>query len=128
MSNQITKEADSYCFSPSRRILKSFQFQQVFKSGRCLRSRSVDIRWRQNTESDSRLGQVIPRKVGNAVVRNKLRRKVREAFRVRFKNSKTLDVVVSFKKPIRFHEITPLFERLEQDLTGLELKYQGEAS
>jgi ribonuclease P protein component len=67
-------------FSKSRRLLKKKEFRKVFDLGH---KRVFDgfILFRCAHEAPSRVGLVVSRKVGGAVVRNKVKRRLREIFR-----------------------------------------------
>jgi ribonuclease P protein component len=70
--------------------------------------------FRNNAKGFSRLGIAIRKAVGNAPVRNRLKRWIREAFR-RNANLRSLglDIVVAVKRPgagIGFHEIQDGFQ------------------
>lgn len=68
-------------FQRHQRIRKSKDFEAVY-SGRLFASDDVlVINGRRRREAASRLGLSVSRKVGNAVVRNRWKRQIREAFR-----------------------------------------------
>ncbi len=69
-------------FSKSRRIVKGDQFTMILRRGVCVAD-GVLVMFAVATENqnDSRLGITIPKKAGNAVVRNRWKRLIRESFR-----------------------------------------------
>lgn len=66
---------------PFERLQRSFQFQQVFKKGRCFRSPYLRIHSLRSGGDYSRFGLVVRRKLGNAVERGRIKRCMREVFR-----------------------------------------------
>ena len=66
---------------PTERVQRPGEFQVILKSGRCFRDPLMRIHFRENRRELSRLGMVVSKKVGGAVVRNRLKRVFREVFR-----------------------------------------------
>ena len=70
-------------------------------SSRRLRGGVFELRFRVNEEPTPRLGLVIPKKLArHAVVRNLIKRQVRESFRLRLPLLPNVDVVVRLAKPV----------------------------
>jgi ribonuclease P protein component len=63
------------------RLTRKREFDAVFERGEKLVGRHFVVHVLRHDGRDSRLGQVVSRKVGGAVVRNRLKRCIREAFR-----------------------------------------------
>lgn len=64
------------------RLKKKQDFRQVFRCGQSKANRQFVVYYRQRTEpSHFRLGISVSRKVGNAVIRNRVRRLVKEIVR-----------------------------------------------
>jgi len=63
------------------RSLKGDRAFQRLRSGRRGGARLLSLRWRPAREPGVRVGIVVSRKVGNAVTRNRVRRRLREALR-----------------------------------------------
>ncbi|HHT9124323.1 MAG TPA: ribonuclease P protein component [Candidatus Brocadiia bacterium] len=69
-------------FPKSERLLKRKEFQSVFDEGRTFRNNELLVYALPNGMNKSRLGLVVGKKVGNAVRRNRVKRILREAFRL----------------------------------------------
>jgi ribonuclease P protein component len=67
------------------RLSRSRDFEAVYRHGRSFASRYVVLYWfpREDTEGDPRLGLAVPKSLGPAVTRNRLKRQLREAWRAR---------------------------------------------
>ena len=73
-------------FQPVDRLRRSVEFQQVMRRGRRVAGPAFVVvcserRGPSDAERHSRLGITVSRKVGNAVVRNRVKRRIREWFR-----------------------------------------------
>jgi ribonuclease P protein component len=67
------------------RLSRSRDFEAVYRHGRSFASRYVVLYWfpREDSEGDPRLGLAVPKSLGSAVTRNRLKRQLREAWRAR---------------------------------------------
>ena len=67
------------------RLSRSRDFDAVYRQGRSTSTRFLTLYWftRDGEPGDPRLGLAVPRAAGNAVVRNRIKRKLREIWRVR---------------------------------------------
>lgn len=66
------------CYS----LKKNKEFQRVYRSGKSCGARSVVLIYRRAGHGSVRVGFSVSKKVGNAVMRNKVKRRMREAFRL----------------------------------------------
>ena len=102
---------------PAVRSLKGDRAFQRLRRGRSGGTRLLSVRWRARRGSEIRVGIVVSRKVGNAVVRNRVRRRLREAFRARVARGPTppgADVVIIARPDAAdagFHELATSLER-----------------
>lgn len=69
-------------FGPSLRLVSQREFDHVFKSGRRVKLKGLTILRMDNDLGHPRLGISIGRSFGNAVERNRMKRRLREAFRL----------------------------------------------
>jgi ribonuclease P protein component len=82
-------------FPKSRRLLKAAEFDRVFHRRRSQSDSLVVVYACENALPHARLGLVVSRKCGNAVVRNRWKRCLRDAFRlVQHELPAGLDLVV----------------------------------
>jgi len=114
----------TYDFPKSVRLLTSADFDRVF-ARRCSTSNRLIIAYFAPSDYERpRLGLVVSKKIGNAVVRNRWKRSLREAFRlVQHELPRNLDVVVL---PRRGAE--PNVEQLQESLRQLATWSDGHLS
>jgi ribonuclease P protein component len=66
------------------RLSRSRDFDAVYRHGRSVSTRFLILYWfDRDDEEGPRVGLAVPKAAGTAVVRNKLKRRLREAFRAR---------------------------------------------
>lgn len=63
------------------RITKNREYQAVFQAGESVATRGLVLYRLPNGTEENRTGFVVSKKTGNAVVRNRVRRLLRETFR-----------------------------------------------
>ena len=87
-------------FGAELRLRSKPQFDAIYASGRRLDDRFFALRIKPNATGRPRLGLAVAVKTaGNAVIRNRLRRLVRESFRLAQHDLPGVDVVVAAKIP-----------------------------
>jgi ribonuclease P protein component len=79
-----------------RSLKGDYAFRRL-KRGHSGYSKLLSIRWRADQEGKIRVGIIVTKKVGNAVTRNLIRRRLREAFRVLL-NSKGIAQEAKFRQ------------------------------
>jgi ribonuclease P protein component len=70
------------------RLSRSRDFDAVYRHGRSVSTRFLTLYWfeREEAVGDPRLGFAVPKSVGNAVVRNRIKRQLREIVRGRLES------------------------------------------
>lgn len=63
------------------RLLTRADFDRVFEDGQSTGNKRLIVHWLENGLGYPRLGLVVSRKFGNAVARNKWKRRIRDIFR-----------------------------------------------
>ena len=71
-----------HAFPKQLRLLRRNEFRQVYEEGRRRSTPLCTVFFRSNGLAASRLGLTVPAAVGNAVLRNRMKRRVREVFRL----------------------------------------------
>lgn len=88
-----------FSFTKEERLLKRVEFLNVTDDGKKLLTRGFIVFLKPNNLTFSRIGITASRKVGGAVKRNRVKRIVREFFRLSKSSiSKGLDIVVIAKR------------------------------
>ncbi len=86
-------------FKKRERISHPQEFRRVMKSGRRVHSRNLLLFIQENTLGFHRLGIVVKKEVGPASYRNRIKRYVREFFRLhKHRIQGSLDLIVLTKK------------------------------
>lgn len=68
-------------FSWHQRVVRAADYRSIYNDGQKLHSQSFVLFRRENNLGHHRLGITVSRKIGNAVVRNRIKRLFREIFR-----------------------------------------------
>nr|WP_275095073.1 ribonuclease P protein component [Oryzomonas japonica] len=69
------------CFPKSARLRKRLEFLRLLNSPHKFATKGFLVVWQENDGSQARLGVTVSKKVGCAVVRNRIKRYTRETFR-----------------------------------------------
>ncbi len=86
-------------FPRHSRILRSSEYRSIYREGRKIESPRFVLFVRRNDLGWARLGITVSRKVGGAVVRNRIKRLFREVFRrSRTEIPDYLDIVVNARQ------------------------------
>lgn len=92
MKNQLHKK---FSFIKKNRLSNNYDFENVLKNGKHFKCEFFALKILKNNLEYSRLGIRINKKIGNSVKRNKIKRIIREIFRIN-KNefNENIDIVV----------------------------------
>jgi len=86
---------------PEHRVRKRRDFEKAYEEGKKVVTPEFALFARPNGEDHSRLGITTTRRLGNAVIRNRARRLVREAYRThREKIPRGFDLVFVVRPPL----------------------------
>jgi ribonuclease P protein component len=102
------------------RLKKKKDFEAVFKKGRGIREGFFYLKTLSNDMEFSRFGFVVSKKIStSAVVRNRIKRKIREFFRLNLGKIKTgLDCVLVVLSPIKKED----YNKIEGNLNKIVSK------
>ena len=83
------------------RLRNNMEFKKVYNGGKNYWNRNLVLYVRKNNMVNSRVGYSITKKIGNSVVRNKVRRRMKEIYRLNFSDIKEgYDLIFIPKKNI----------------------------
>ena len=84
------------------RLRKNMEFRRVYNGGKSYWNRNLILYVRKNDLENSRIGITITKKIGNAVVRNRIRRRMKEIIRLKLGNIKPgYDLIIIPKKNVQ---------------------------
>ena len=108
-------------FPKTLRLNKRTQYLALQKGGRRVHTRNFLVLWRMNGLEFSRLGITVTKRIANAVGRNHVKRRVKEAFRTAGKSLPPgLDLVVVAKKGSPLLETSQVAHQFRQAMAALE--------
>jgi len=89
----------NFFFKKKDKILKRREFLQLKRCGKKIQDRNFIVIYSDGRFEKNRIGITVSKKIGNAVKRNKIKRLIREHFRVnRDKFAEFMDINVIAKK------------------------------
>jgi ribonuclease P protein component len=98
MKGRITVKG-SFSFTKNERITQPQDFRRVMKLGSRLPSRNFVLFIQKNEETSHRLGIVVKKEIGPATYRNRMKRYLREFFRLHKHQIKgSCDIILMVKK------------------------------
>lgn len=110
-------------FPGRHRVKKRKEFLQIRGAGHSVRDQNMRVGWRERgDESPARLGLAVTRRMGNSVARNRIKRVLREAWRLQpglFPRG--VDIVVI---PLA-RERCKLYEEVRRSLSRLSRRMAG---
>ncbi|WP_093214709.1 ribonuclease P protein component [Sediminibacillus albus] len=94
----------------AHRMKKNEEFQHVFNKGRSFANRQLVIYFlKKDRQSHYRIGLSVSKKIGNAVVRNRIKRYLRQAFHeLDERVANNYDYIIIARKPAKdmdFHQM-----------------------
>ena len=126
MSAYLTGPIQRETFPRSARLLRHADFERVYKNGRRHFSAHMTVFFlgRESPPGAMRIGFTVGKVLGGAVVRNRMKRRLREAVRLEGLRQIPADVVINPKKsllvaafPELRNEVGRAFQVVEQKLT-----------
>ncbi|MCC7461812.1 MAG: ribonuclease P protein component [Gammaproteobacteria bacterium] len=107
---------------PAQRMRRPTEFREVYARGRRIGNEMFAAHILANGTDSARLGlSIAVRATGGAVRRNRMRRLIRESFRLRRATLPALDIIVSLRAPARgasAGELRGALERLWQRMAA----------
>jgi ribonuclease P protein component len=82
------------------RLKKTGDFKRVYTRGRSIASKYLVLYYYPNCLEDNRVGFSISKKLGKAVIRNKIKRRLKEIIRLNCNLSSEYDLVFVARKPV----------------------------
>jgi ribonuclease P protein component len=102
-------------FPKSARILKRVEFKKIGRRGRRVQTKNFIVLVCRTRQSTARIGITASRRVGNAYVRNRYKRLIREYFRThRREFDDGIDIVVIVKNAAKIEGLRDVESNFEQ--------------
>ncbi len=110
-------------FPRALRLLKHADFERVYKQGRRQLSSHMTVFFLPKAEGGARVGLTVGRILGGAVQRNRIKRRLREAVRLRQSALPgAVDVVINPKKAVLRAEFAVLLQEVGRAFTVIGKK------
>ena len=90
-------------------LKKNYEFRRLYSRGKSAGTSRFTVYCRRNGTSGNRFGITVSTKIGKAVVRNKIRRRLREIYRLNEENlNRGYDIVIVARRKSRDSEYMQL--------------------
>lgn len=115
-----------YEFPKSNRILRRLEYKDLLRDGVKVVDPNLVLLGSKSSSGTSRMGLIVSKKVGIAVVRNRVKRKLRERFRVLKNDIERLDFIVIARHRAKGASTKELINSLDRCLYRLGKKVCAE--
>ena len=99
--------------NPAVTVKENYEFRRIYRKGRSAVSPCLVVYCQKNRRGQSRLGVTVSTKLGHAVVRNRIRRRLREIYRLHERQiARGYDLVVVSRVRARtadYHQLEAAF-------------------
>jgi ribonuclease P protein component len=101
----------SFSFPKSIKILNRSDYVNANRSGRRIHTKYFTVILKQNGLGSTRLGVIVSKKTGNAVKRNRVKRLIRELFRLnKSRFPQGYDIVIAAKRGASYLDLRKIKE------------------
>lgn len=102
-------------FYNDKKLSEKSQFDAVFANKKANNGRYLKVFWCHNTLDSPRIGiSIAKRNVNKAVKRNKLRRIIKESFRLNYEKLPAVDMIFVIKKQASIDSVALFFDELNK--------------
>lgn len=99
-------------------LKKNYEFKYIFLKGKYISGKYVEIYIKKNNLSKNLLGLAISKKIAKSVKRNRIKRLIRENYRLLEKDLKIGNsIIILWKKSVPIEKAT--FKNIEEDLKNI---------
>ena len=100
-------------------IKTNYEFKYFFKKGEYISGKYIEIFIHRNKLDKNKLGIIVSKKVGNSVVRHRVRRLIKESYiSLESEMSSNINMLICWKKKIEFDKNLSFFD-IKKDLENV---------
>ena len=107
----------------SDRLRKRLDFKRTYRRGKTVKNRFFVLYYAPNNSGTRQIGFSVSKKIGKAVVRNRVKRKLREACRLNLDHfAKGFNYIFIARQPLQYAQYSEIEKMMKVTLFDLKLK------